>query len=143
MTANPESTQQLTKMLRDAIHILDQWKVPLEQQPLLLGMGNNLKPREFNRYRLGTSLSKNAVVYRLAKKILHIDDATQKLFPFSLTSARLWVTVEQPLLGGKSSLDIILTHGSSGLDQVALMIDNQFDPYSAPARPAKATGKLN
>lgn len=143
MTANPESTRQLTNMLRDAIHVLDHWKVPLDQQPVLLGLGGDLKPRQYNKYRLGTSLSRNAAVYHLAKKILHIDDATQKLFPYSLASARIWVTVEQPLLGGKSSLDIILEHGKSGLDQIAMMIDNQFDPYTAPAHPAKKPGDLN
>jgi hypothetical protein len=142
MPANPESSKQLTSLLRDAIHILDQWKVPLAQQPVLLGLGNDLKPREYNRYRLGTALSKNAAVYHLAKKILHIDDATQKLFPYSLQSARIWVSVEQPLLGGKSSLDIILEDGYRGLEQISQMIDNQYDPYSA-INPGRDPEKLN
>ncbi|MEJ2322727.1 MAG: hypothetical protein P8Z31_10485, partial [Gammaproteobacteria bacterium] len=107
MTSNPESTRQLTSLLRDAIHVLDQWKVPHTLQPVLLGLGDNLKPREYNRYRLGTALSSNARVYRMAKKILHIDDATQKLFPFSLESARIWVTVGQPMLGGKSARAVV------------------------------------
>jgi hypothetical protein len=143
MTSNQESSRQLTSLLRDAIHVLDQWKVPHAMQPVLLGLGEELKPREYNRYRLGTALSNSAHVYHMAKKILHIDDATQKLFPFSLESARIWVTVEQPLLGGKSSLDIILEHGSAGLDQIALMIDNQYDPYSAPPPPPRNAKKLN
>ncbi|MEJ2308760.1 MAG: hypothetical protein P8Z78_05490 [Gammaproteobacteria bacterium] len=143
MTSNPESTRQLTSLLRDAIHVLDQWKVPHTLQPVLLGLGDNLKPREYNRYRLGTALSSNARVYRMAKKILHIDDATQKLFPFSLESARIWVTVGQPMLGGKSSLDIILEQGAAGLDQIMLMIDNQYDPYSPPPPAARETRKLN
>jgi hypothetical protein len=143
MTANPDSTRQLAGLLRDAIHVLDQWKVPLEQQPVLLGLGNTLKPRQYNRYRLGTALSENSAVYHMARKILHIDDATQKLYPFSLESARIWVTVEQPLLGGKTSLDIILEQGSAGLDRISLMIDNQFDPYSAEAYPSKKAETLN
>ena len=96
-----------------------------------------------DRYRLGTVLSSNARVYRMAKKILHIDDATRTLYPFSLESARIWVTVGQPMLGGKSSLDIILEQGAAGLDQIALMIDNQYDPYSAPAPAARNAKKLN
>ena len=145
MTANPDSKRQLTALLRDAIQVLDQWKVPQQQQPRLLGLGSDLKQREYNRYRLGTVMSRNAAVYHFAKKILHIDDATQKLFPYSLQSARLWVTVEQPLLGGKSSLDIILEQGSRGLEQISLMIDNQFDPYSAATAPgpARDPAKLN
>jgi hypothetical protein len=145
MTPDQESTRQLTSLLREAIQVLDHWRVPYEQQPILLGLGDKLKPREYNRYRLGTTLCKNSAVYHLAKKILHIDDATQKLFPFSLESARLWVTVEQPLLGGKSSLDIIMEQGDHGLEQIALMIDNQFDPYAAAInpRPARDPGKLN
>jgi len=145
MTPDQQSTRDLTSLLREAIQVLDHWKVPYEQQPVLLGLGNRLKPREYNRYRMGTTLCKDSAVYHLARKILHIDDATQKLFPFSLESARIWVTVEQPLLGGKSSLDIILEQGYEGLEQISMMIDNQFDPYAAAVnpRPARDPGKLN
>mgnify|MGYP001038302294 FL=1 len=145
MTSNQESTRELTSLLREAIQVLDHWKVPCEQQPVLLGLGDNLKPREYNRYRMGTAFCKDSSVYHLAQKILHIDDATQKLYPYSLESARIWVTVGQPLLGGKSSLDIILENGYRGLEQIALMIDNQYDPYSAAIdpRPARDPEKLN
>jgi len=122
------SSNQKTLLLAEAIRILDAWSVSSGDQPGLLGLSDKLHGRDYNRIRLGTQQPTEDEVYERARMINRIHQATLTLFPFSEDSAHLWVQVPQRPFGGKSALDMMQAHGLSGMHQVDLAVDNQFNP---------------
>lgn len=117
--------------LREAIRVLDAWAVPFEDQPALLGLPDDLRRRDYNKYRLGTVLPASREIFERARLINRIHLGTLTIFPFSEQAANLWVQVPQRPFGGQSALDIMRQFGLAGLRQVDLAVDNQFHPLFA------------
>jgi hypothetical protein len=125
---NPE---QKNALLREAIQVLDAWRVPFDDQPGYLGLPGDLRRRDYNKYRLGTVRPDSLEVYERARLLNRIHHATLTIFPFSEESANLWVQVPQRCFGGQSALEVMRQYGLPGMRQVDLAVDNQFHPLYA------------
>ena len=127
MTDHSDPETQSTAF-RDAMSILDAWQVPFDEQAGYLGLPQDLRRRDYNKYRLGMRRPDTGEVYERSRLINRIHDATLTLFPFSEDAANLWVQVPLRPFGGKSALDMMRLYGLRGMRQVDLALDNQYDP---------------
>lgn len=127
MTDRSDSKTQHS-VFRDAMRVLDAWQVPFDEQARYLGLPQDLRRRDYNKYRLGMLSPDDGEVYERSRLINRIHGATLTLFPFSEDSANLWVQVPLRPFGGKSALDMMRLYGLRGMRQVDLALDNQYHP---------------
>jgi hypothetical protein len=118
MTSLQLTRDQRVALTRGGFRLLDDWGVPTDLQPVLLGLGAGLRRREINRYRLGAPLPEDRDCYERIALLLKIRNLLEKLFPHSELSANLWVTTPNRAFGGQTPLDTMLRRGLSGIAQV-------------------------
>jgi hypothetical protein len=115
--ANLDIARTRAQLLRDANFVLNEWHVPMDKRPSLLGMGA-MKTRDFAKVANGLRSSDDPNVIEIAAMIMTIRAATLKMFPHSEMSANLWVDVPQHIFGGKSVLELLHQYGLEGLKTV-------------------------
>jgi hypothetical protein len=109
---------ELVRLTQRTFRLLDDWGVPRELQPQMLGLEAQTPKRHVNRYRLGTPLPREGGSYDAIVLLMRIDNTLRKLFPHSVLSANLWVTTPNPRYGGSTPLDTMLRNGLDGIRQV-------------------------
>jgi hypothetical protein len=105
-------------MTRDAFRLLDDWMIPKDLHPQLLGLPPTARKRETNRYRMGMPLPADGDSYERIALLLRIDAMVRKMFPHSALSACLWVTTQNLRYGSRTPLDTMLELGLEGFHRV-------------------------
>ena len=104
---------------------LGNWGIPVPAMQRLLGLAEDLKPRRFSRYRLGTPLPDDPAILARVGLLLEIENGVHKLFPHSELSANLWVTTPGVGFGKRTPLQLMLENGVEGMRQVAALLHNR------------------
>lgn len=109
---------QQVELSRCGFRLLEAWNIPRHLHAQLLGLGDKLRKREVNRYRLGAPLPQDGDCYHRIDLLRRIDAMLHKLFPHSELSANLWVTTPNIRFGGALPLDTMLKGGLEGIRRV-------------------------
>jgi len=112
-------------LTRSAFRILHEWQVPVADWPRLLGLPEETRKRELNRYRLSRRLPDGPDIHRRLMLINEIDNALHSFFPHSGTSASLWMTTPRMRFGGTTPLEILLTRDLAGLELLLDVLNGQ------------------
>ncbi|MGD8514690.1 MAG: DUF2384 domain-containing protein [Granulosicoccaceae bacterium] len=106
-------------LARETMRILNDWQVPPELQVILLGLPENTKPRALNRYRAGEDIfAEDEQTLKRLSCIIGMSQALQSAFPHNPDMARYWATSPSRFLGDRTPLDIMVSHGLEGMQNL-------------------------
>jgi hypothetical protein len=101
------------------MRILNDWQVPPELQVILLGLPENTKPRALNRFRAGEDIfAEDEQTLKRLSCIIGMSQALQSAFPHNPDMARYWATSPSRFLGDRTPLDIMVSHGLEGMQNL-------------------------
>lgn len=116
---NQTQSDNGTALARSLLSSLDAWGVTAGEQVVLLGLPEGTKPRELNRFRMGTPLPDDEQTRQRVKLLLSIQNSLDHSFPHSADMANLWVTTENIHLNERTPLQVMLEGGLDGMAMIS------------------------
>lgn len=109
---DPEHFSELAAVV---LRVLDDWGLDSEQQSALLGF-----PVAARRRRAHPSLPAHVdrVTLQRLSYVLTIERSVRMAFPHNMAMARYWVTTPHPLFDQRSPLQVMLSGGLEGMEQI-------------------------
>lgn len=111
---DPEERKDL---IQSVFQVLNNWKINLELQVLLVGLSGETKSRELTKIKNGKAFPDENDFMQRALEIISISRALQLAFPGNSTLADLWVTTSTYTFGDRAPVEVMLT-GLDGLKEV-------------------------
>jgi transcriptional regulator with XRE-family HTH domain len=109
------------RLARLVVALLDHWKLPPNDQAVLLGLSTQSRST-IARYRRGEPLADSADLLARAGHLLGIHKALRILFPHDRDLAYRWVSTPNRRFGA-SPLDVMKRHGYEGILAVRRYLD--------------------
>lgn len=126
---------EITLLTRQVLRQLDIWDLTPEQSMQLLGLGDEIKPRQLQSYRTGTkSLSQAPEHLERMGHILGIGEALRTTYPFSAMMQMKWLNQAHRRFSGKTPLEVMLQEGIDGLLRVRVELDCSYGYALADAQ---------
>jgi len=113
---DPEERKDLIQTI---FQILNEWKVDLDLQVLLVGLPSETKSRELTKIKNGKAFPDENDFMLRAVEIISISKALQLAFPSNRTLSDLWVTTSTYTFADRAPLEVMLT-GLEGMKEVHL-----------------------
>ena len=108
----------------EALRILDRWKLDNSEQLSLLNLPTDMHPRMLKRLRRGDSqMQENHDMLDRVRCIFEIDQSLQQMFPFNAGMANYWVTTPNLNLQEQRPVDVMLAHGTEGMQTVTQQLN--------------------
>ena len=114
-----DSRERLARMV---VALLDHWKLPPNDQALLLGLSAHSRS-SIARYRRGEPLADSADLLARAGHLLGIHKALRILFPHDRGLAYRWVTTPNRRFADATPLDVMKRNGYEGMLAVRRYLD--------------------
>jgi len=107
----------------EALQILNRWKIENTEQINLLKLPN-MHPRMLKRLRRGDQqLQEDHEMLERIRCIFDIDRSLQQMFPHNGEMADYWVTTPNLHLQEQRPLDVMLAHGTEGMQTVTQQLN--------------------
>ena len=120
------SDDELRLLGQVVIRHLDDWELDGEQSLRLLGLENELRPRQLVAVRHGDRLlPRNADLMVRIDHLVGIADALRTTFPFSSQMRLLWLRKPHRRFQRRQPLDVML-EGLNGLTKVRVEVDCSY-----------------
>ncbi|HPE60050.1 MAG: DUF2384 domain-containing protein [Thiothrix sp.] len=120
------SDDELRLLGQVVIRHLDDWELDGEQTLRLLGLENELRPRQLVAVRHGDRLlPRNADLMVRIDHLVGIADALRTTFPFSSQMRLLWLRKPHRRFQRRQPLDVML-EGLNGLTKVRVEVDCSY-----------------
>ena len=113
---DPEERKDLIQTI---FKILNDWKIDLELQVLLVGLPAETKSRELTKIKNGKAFPDENDFMLRAVEIISISKALQLAFPSNRTLSDLWVTTSTYTFADRAPLEVMLS-GLEGMKEVHL-----------------------
>ena len=113
---DPEERKDLIQTI---FQILNDWKIDLDLQVLLVGLPAETKSRELTKIKNGKAFPDENDFMLRAVEIISISKALQLAFPSNRTLSDLWVTTSTYTFADRAPLEVMLT-GLGGMKEVHL-----------------------
>ena len=111
-------------MVFEALQILDRWKLANDEQLDLLNLPDDMHPRMLKRLRQGDGrLQEDRDMLERMRCIFDIDRSLQTMFPHNGEMADYWVTTPNLQLQEQRPLDVMLAHGTEGMQTVTQQLN--------------------
>lgn len=111
-------------MVFEALRILDRWKLANDEQLDLLNLPDDMHPRMLKRLRQGDGhLQEDRDMLERMRCIFDIDRSLQIMFPHNGEMADYWVTTPNLQLQEQRPLDVMLAHGTEGMQTVTQQLN--------------------
>ena len=111
-------------MVFEALRILDRWKLANDEQLDLLNLPDDMPPRMLKRLRQGDGrLQEDHDMLERMRCIFDIDRSLQIMFPHNGEMADYWVTTPNLQLQEQRPLDVMLAHGTEGMQTVTQQLN--------------------
>ena len=108
----------------EALQILDRWKLANNEQLDLLNLPDDMHPRMLKRLRRGDGqLQEDRDMLERMRCIFDIDRSLQTMFPHNGEMADYWVTTPNLQLQEQRPLDVMLAHGTEGMQTVTQQLN--------------------
>jgi len=106
-------------LIQTIFQILNDWKVDLDLQVLLVGLPAETKSRELTKIKNGKAFPDENDFMLRAVEIISISKALQLAFPSNRTLSDLWVTTSTYTFADRAPLEVMLA-GLEGMKEVHL-----------------------
>ena len=113
---DPEERKDLIQTI---FQILNDWKIDLDLQVLLVGLPAETKSRELTKIKNGKAFPDENDFMLRAVEIISISKALQLAFPSNRTLSDLWVTTSTYTFADRAPLEVMLA-GLEGMKEVHL-----------------------
>lgn len=104
-------------LLQNIFRILNNWKLGVDIQVVLLGLDPTTKPRELTKIKNGKAFPDEHDFMQRALEILSISKALQLVFPGNQTLADLWVTTPSYAFNDYAPVEVMIS-GVDGLKEI-------------------------
>ena len=111
---DPEERKDL---IQSIFQILNDWKIGLEYQVMLVGLPDNTKSRELTKIKNGKAFPDENDFMLRAVEIISISKALQLVFPSNRTLSDFWVTTPTYTFGDRAPVETMLS-GLEGMREV-------------------------
>lgn len=112
-----DDPEQRKDLIQSIFQILNNWKIDLELQVLLVGLSGDTKSRELTKIKNGKAFPNENDFMQRALEIISISRALQLAFPGNSTLADLWVTTSTYTFADRAPVEVML-EGLDGLKEV-------------------------
>lgn len=124
-TLTDQDRLELTQII---MGILNQWRVPLAEQAVLLGMPTDTKPRAMKRYHEGlAALPDQGDTWQRVRQIAGIAESLRTTYPLNPAMAAVWLNRRNHRFGDRSPLQSMLEDGLPGMVAVHMHLDCSYD----------------
>jgi len=107
----------------EALQILNRWKIDNDEQMNLLKLPD-MHPRALKRLHRGEQdIQENQEMLERVQCIFDIDHSLQQMFPHNSEMADYWVTTPNLHLQEQRPLDVMLAHGTKGMQTVTQQLN--------------------
>ena len=113
---DPEERKDLIQTI---FKILNDWKVDLELQVMLVGLSAETKSRELTKIKNGKAFPDENDFMLRAVEIISISKALQLAFPSNRTLSDLWVTTPTYTFADRAPVEVMLS-GLEGMREIHL-----------------------
>lgn len=114
---------EATSLIPEALQILNHWKVSNEQQIKLLNLPD-IHPRMLKRLHHSVQqFQVNHDTLERMRYIFDIDRSLHQVFPHNAEMANYWVSTDNIQLQQQSPLDVMLAHGTEGMQTVSQQLN--------------------
>lgn len=115
--------EELIKLTLGIMMMLEEWKVADEDQIVLLGLPEEVKPRHMQRYRKGTPLPNDEEVMSRVEQLIAIYDALRTSFPRNTAFGAKWLVSRNRYLNNVTPMEMMLRDGLEGMHHVRGRLD--------------------
>ena len=106
--------------------VLDSWNLTTEQTVQILGLSNQTKKRQLDKYRTLKAFPKEELIVKRLSHVVGISDALRTTFPRNVNMSEKWMKTQHRRFNNETPLSIILEQGIDGLCRVRAELDCTF-----------------
>ena len=106
--------------------VLDSWNLTTEQTVQILGLSNQTKKRQLDKYRTLKAFPKEELIVKRLSHLVGISDALRTTFPRNVNMSEKWMKTQHRRFNNETPLSIILEQGIDGLCRVRAELDCTF-----------------
>lgn len=118
-----EERIELAKMM---MSLFDHWKVSAEQRKNMLGLPDEIRSRQVQRFGKDMPLPEDAGIMERVEHLLGISSALRTTYPTNANMAPIWLRKPHRRFDQRTPLDTMLQDGLSGLISVRAHLDCSF-----------------
>ena len=106
--------------------VLDSWNLTTEQTVQILGLSNQTKKRQLDKYRTLKAFPREELIVKRLSHVVGISDALRTTFPRNVNMSEKWMKTQHRRFNNETPLSIILEQGIDGLCRVRAELDCTF-----------------
>lgn len=131
------NTEELNVLTQQVLRQLDTWEISPEKSVQLLGVSEEVKPRQLQSYRTGLKTLSADSLERMGH-IVGIGEALRTTYPFSAAMQIKWLNQIHRRFAGKTPLEVMMQEGVDGLLKVRVELDCTYGYALADAQYQKS-----
>ncbi len=112
-----DDPEQRKDLVRSIFQILNDWKIALELQVILVGLPAGTKARELTKIKNGKAFPDEDEFMRRAFEIISINKGLKLVFPGNSTLGNLWVTTPSYNFNDCAPVEVMLS-SFEGLQEI-------------------------
>ncbi|WP_028488160.1 hypothetical protein [Thiothrix lacustris] len=138
------SAEEMTALTKAVIQHMDEWKISGEDMLVILGLGEEVRPRHLQQYRQGDkSFPQTPEMMDRIDHIVGIADALRTTFPFSSQMRVMWLSKPHRRFQRRDPLAVMLAEGVDGLMRVRIEVDCAYGYHISEAMRINQSQKAN
>ncbi|MBK8454210.1 MAG: antitoxin Xre/MbcA/ParS toxin-binding domain-containing protein [Thiofilum sp.] len=131
------NSEELNVLTQQVLRQLDTWEISPEKSVQLLGVSEEVKPRQLQSYRTGLKTLSADSLERMGH-IVGIGEALRTTYPFSAAMQIKWLNQVHRRFAGKTPLEVMMQEGVDGLLKVRVELDCTYGYALADAQYQKS-----
>ena len=123
---NDYTDEEFLYITNTVMKVLDSWNLTTEQTVQILGLSNQTKKRQLDKYRTLKAFPKEELIVKRLSHVVGISDALRTTFPRNVNMSEKWMKTQHRRFNNETPLSIILEQGIDGLCRVRAELDCTF-----------------
>lgn len=117
------SLDEKIEITRSVMHILDEWEISNEGIIRLLGMPEDTRLRQLEKFRHKTPFPDDKELWRRLEHVIGIADALRTTYPLNAQVGILWLHKPHRRFRGRTPIQIMVEGGLNGMHRVRSDLD--------------------
>ena len=123
---NDYTDEEFLYITKTVMQILDGWNLSTEEAVNVLGLSDQTRKRQLDKYRNLKAFPKDELIIKRLSHIVGISDALRTTFPRNVNMSEKWMKTQHRRFNNETPLSIILEQGIDGLCRVRAELDCTF-----------------